>query len=159
MKKIVKKVVVIIIAIIVTICTYIFANGYILYKQTIKEVSISDKVEQIRQFEKFVSINEIPETYKNAVIAVEDHRYKEHGAIDVIAIGRALVSNAKNKELVEGGSTITQQVAKNLYFMENPNDSIDRKIAEILISIKLEKSYSKDEILELYINDIYYGDG
>ena len=159
MKKVVKKLVVIIIAIIVTICTYIFANGYILYKQTIKEVSISDKVEQIRQSEKFVSINEIPETYKNAVIAVEDHRYKEHGAIDVIAIGRALVSNAKNKELVEGGTTITQQVAKNLYFMENLNDSIDRKIAEILISIKLEKSYSKDEILELYINDIYYGDG
>ncbi len=83
MKKVVKKLVVIIIAIIVTICTYIFANGYILYKQTIKEVSISDKVEQIRQSEKFVSINEIPETYKNAVIAVEDHRYKDAGKLEI----------------------------------------------------------------------------
>lgn len=159
MKKIIKNTLIIIIATLLTIGIYIFANGYILYKQTIKKISISDKVEQIRQSEKFVSINEIPQDYKNAVIAVEDHRFNEHGAVDVIAIGRALTSNIKNKELVEGGSTITQQVAKNLYFMENLNDSIDRKIAEILISIKLEKNYSKNEILELYVNDIYYGDG
>ena len=147
MKKIIKNTLIIIIATLLTIGIYIFANGYILYKQTIKKMSISDKVEQIRQSEKFVSINEIPQNYKNAVIAVEDHRFNEHGAVDVIAIGRALTSNIKNKELVEGGSTITQQVAKNLYFMENLNDSIDRKIAEILISIKLEKNNSKNEII------------
>lgn len=159
MKKLIKKILIITFAIVLTIGIYIFANGYILYKEKIKEISITDKVIQIQQSENFVSINKIPETYKNAVIAVEDHRFYEHGAIDIIAIGRALTANIRNKELVEGGSTITQQVAKNLYFMETTNDSIDRKIAEILISIKLENEYSKDEIFELYINNIYYGDG
>ena len=161
MKKIVKLLILSTLSIILTIGIYIFANGYILYKDTIKEMSISYKKAEIQQSEYFVSINEIPKTYKNAVIAVEDHRFEKHGAIDIIAIARALTSNFKQKDLVEGGSTITQQVAKNLYFMEadTKNDSLDRKIAEILIGRYLEKNYSKDEIFELYVNNIYFGDG
>jgi len=159
MKKLLKKIIIIISIIIMTIGVYIFANGYVLYKETIENIAISDKVNQIQQSDYFISINEIPQDFKNAIIAVEDHRFNDHGAVDIIAICRALTSNFKNKELVEGGSTITQQVAKNMYFMETKNDSIDRKIAEILISIQLEKQYTKDEIFELYINNIYYGDG
>ena len=77
-----------------------------------------------------ISINEVPKYYYEAIIAVEDHRYKEHGAIDIISIGRAIVSNIRAKDFNEGGSTITQQVAKNLYFITE-DDVISRKIAEI----------------------------
>ena len=161
MKKIVKIILISILAIILTIGIYISASGYIFYKNTVKTANLEDKVKQIRQSESFIPISEIPKDYINAVIAVEDHRFKEHGAIDVIAIGRAISSDVKNKELVEGGSTITQQVVKNLYYMEDDtkNDSLDRKISEIIIGVQLEKKYSKDEILELYANNIYFGDG
>ena len=161
MKKIIKIVLISIVAIILTVAIYISASGYLFYRKTVKSSSLADKVTEIRQADYFVPINEIPKDYKDAVIAVEDHRFEEHGAVDLIAIGRALTSNVKNKDLVEGGSTITQQVVKNLYFMEEDtkSDSLDRKIAEVIIGIDLEKNYSKDEIFELYANNIYFGDG
>lgn len=89
---------------------------------------------------------------------MEDHRFKEHGAIDIIALIRATISNIQAKEFNEGGSTITQQVAKNLYFITE-DDVVSRKIAEALVSFDLEKNYSKDDILEFYINTIYFGEG
>lgn len=161
MKKFIKIFLISTISIILTLGIYIFGRGYIFYKNTIKTMSLQDKVLQIQQADSFVSINDMPKEYKNAVIAVEDHRFEEHGAIDYIAITRALTSDLKNGELVEGGSTITQQVIKNLYFMDENtrNDSLDRKIAEIIMGIELENKYSKDEIFELYANNIYFGDG
>ena len=161
MKKIIKLFVLTIIAIVLTAGIYIGTSGYLFYRKTVKTKSLSDKITEIRQADYFVPISEIPKDYKDAVIAVEDHRFEEHGAVDLIAIGRALTSNVKNKDLVEGGSTITQQVVKNLYFMEEDtkSDSLDRKIAEVIIGIDLEKNYSKDEIFELYANNIYFGDG
>ncbi len=161
MKKIVKITLISIVAIILTIGIFLFGSGYVFYKNAVKNESLEDKISKIQQSEKFVKMDEIPIEYKNAVIAVEDHRFEEHGAIDLIAIGRALTSDIKNKDVVEGGSTITQQVIKNLYFMkeDTKNDSLDRKIAEIIMGIQLEKKYSKDEIFELYANNIYFGDG
>lgn len=161
MKKVIKKVILILVILILIVSTFVFIKGYNLYNKTIKNTNISEKVSQIQNAEYFVPINEIPKDYINAVIAVEDHRFYEHGAIDVIAITRAVTSNFKNKELTEGGSTITQQVAKNLYFMtkETKDDSLDRKVAEILIGIYLENNYTKDQIFELYVNNIYFGDG
>lgn len=129
-----------------------------MYKSAIKEVSLEKKVENIKNDVNFVSINDVPKYYSDAIIAVEDHRFKEHGAIDIISIGRAIVSNVQAKELNEGGSTITQQVAKNLYFISEKN-FVYRKIAEIFLSFDLEDNYSKEEILELYFNTIYFGDG
>ncbi len=161
MKKIVKIIIITILATLLTVVMYVCASGYIFYRQTVKNASLPDKVLEIQNTDKFVSIKEIPDNYKNAVIAVEDHRFEEHGAVDIIAIGRALTVNVKNKDLVEGGSTITQQVVKNLYFMDDDtkSDSLDRKIAEVIIGIDLENRYSKDEIFELYANNIYFGDG
>ncbi|MCR5145987.1 MAG: transglycosylase domain-containing protein [Clostridia bacterium] len=161
LKKIVKITLISIVAIILTIGIFLFGSGYVFYKNAVKNESLEDKISKIQQSEKFVKMDEIPIEYKNAVIAVEDHRFEEHGAIDLIAIGRALTSDIKNKDVVEGGSTITQQVIKNLYFMkeDTKNDSLDRKIAEIIMGIQLEKKYSKDEIFELYANNIYFGDG
>ena len=161
MKKIIKKSILVIIITIIVLTTYIFGRGYIFYKKAVKNKSLSDSINQIKTSEKFVSWNDMPEDYKNAVIAVEDHRFYEHGAIDFIAIARALTSNFKQKEFAEGGSTITQQVVKNLYFMEadTKSDSLDRKIAEIIMGAQIENTCSKEEIFELYVNNIYFGDG
>ena len=126
-----KRILLVILIIFVVAATVILANGYGLYKDVIDEISLEDKVKEIREDENFVSLTSLPTKYQQAVIAVEDHRFKEHGAIDLIAIGRALWVNVTNFELREGGSTITQQVAKNLYFIENNNNPINRKVAEI----------------------------
>ncbi len=94
--------------------------------------------------------------YRNAVICVEDHRFYNHGPVDFISIGRAIFVNLKSKEFKEGGSTITQQLAKNIVF--NQENSWLRKLGEIFASYELEKNYSKSEIFELYVNTCYFGD-
>lgn len=156
--KFLKRLFIILILIILIIGTVIVLNGYKLYKTATNEISISDKIAEIKSIDTYVSIKDVPEYYINAVIAVEDHRFKDHGAIDIISIGRAIVSNFQAKEFNEGGSTITQQVAKNLYFITE-DDVVSRKIAEIFVAMDLEKNYSKDDILEFYINTIYFGEG
>ena len=95
--------------------------------------------------------------YQNAVVSVEDHRFFNHPGIDIIAIGRAVVNDIRAMSLVEGGSTITQQLAKNIYFTQEKK--FTRKIAEIFMSFEIEKHYSKNDILELYINTCYFGNG
>lgn len=156
--KFIKKLLLIILVIVIIVGSIIFLNGYKLYKTTLDNLSLSDKITQIKNNENYVYISDVPDYYTNAIIAVEDHRFKNHGAIDIIAILRATVSNIQAKEFNEGGSTITQQVAKNLYFISE-DDVISRKIAEALVAFDLEKNYSKDDILEFYINTIYFGEG
>ena len=154
-----KRIVLVLLIAIVIVGIVVLANGYGLYKDAIEEMSLEDKVKEIREDEDFVPLTSLPIEYQQAVIAVEDHRFKEHGAIDLIAIGRAIWVNITNLELREGGSTITQQVAENLYFIEDNNNPIKRKVAEIFMAFKLEGMYSKDDILEMYVNTIYFGDG
>lgn len=156
--KFIKRLILFILLVIIIVSSVVILNAYKLYKTTINEKSLSDKIAEIKSNDTYLSIDSVPEYYLNAVIAVEDHRFKEHGAIDIIAIGRAIVSNIQAKDFNEGGSTITQQVAKNLYFITE-DDVVSRKIAEIFVSIDLEKQYSKDDILEFYINTIYFGEG
>ena len=91
------------------------------------------------------------------MVAVEDRRFYQHKGVDFIGVCRAMVNNIQKKSFVEGGSCITQQLAKNIYFMND--DTLTRKIAEIFTAAELEKTFSKKEILELYFNVIYYGSG
>ncbi len=156
--KFIRRLFLLIVLIIIIVGSVFYINGNKLYKESIAKTSISDKVSQIREDENFTSINDVPAYYKNAIVAVEDHRFYNHGTIDPIALARATVSNIKQKDFKEGGSTLTQQTAKNLYFISE-DEVINRKIAEVLVGIDLEKDYSKDEILELYFNTIYFGDG
>lgn len=156
--KFIKRLLLLILIIIIVVGSVIFLNGYKLYKTTLENLSLSDKINEIKSKDSYVSINDVPKDYINAIIAVEDHRFREHGAIDVIALLRAIVSNIQAKEFNEGGSTITQQVAKNLYFISE-DDVVSRKIAEALVAFDLEKDYSKDDILEFYMNTIYFGEG
>lgn len=137
----------------------LFLYGYLYYKESTKDMPLEKKISEIRENPEYVTKEYLPKNYFNAIVAVEDHRYYNHGAVDFLGIIRAIFVNAKNKELQEGGSTITQQVAKNLYYINDSEDVIKRKGAEIFTAIELEKKYSKDEILEIYSNIIYFGNG
>ena len=128
-----------------------------MYKDAINKISIEDKVKKIQSKENYTKVSELPQMYINAVISVEDHRFYKHPGIDIIAIGRAVVNDIKAMSLVEGGSTITQQLAKNIYFTQEKK--FERKIAEVFIAFEIEKRYNKNEILELYLNTSYFGDG
>ena len=156
--KILKRFIIILFIIIVIVAVSFGMYGYTLYNEKIEEQPIADKISDIQNGYYFVPIEDVPEDYINAIIAVEDHRYYDHGAIDIIGIGRAVLTNITSGELREGGSTITQQVAKNLYFIEE-DTVVRRKLAEMFMAIELENKYSKEDILELYINTIYFGDG
>ena len=131
--------------------------GYKMYHDALAELPLVEKVAEIQADPDYTTLAEIPEIYLDAVVAVEDHRFEQHFGIDLIAIGRAAWNNLTSWSLREGGSTITQQLAKNLYFTQEK--SIIRKIAEMFMAFRLENSYTKDEILELYVNSIYFGDG
>lgn len=155
--KIVKRIILIVSVCFLLVSCLILGQGYQMYHEAIEKMPLSEKVEQYRSKEDYVSLEELPNEYKNAVISVEDHRFYQHSAIDIISIGRAIVTNLKEGELVEGGSTITQQLAKNLYFTQK--QEFTRKIAEIFMAFDMENHYSKDEILELYVNTSYFGDG
>lgn len=156
--KIIKRIIIFLFVTIVILGVSLGLYGYTLYEEKLKNQPLADKISDIKNDYYFVSIEEVPKEYINAIIAVEDHRYKEHGAIDLIGLTRAVVTNVKKRGLQEGGSTITQQVAKNLYFISEDNQ-IRRKIAEMFMAIELENNYSKEDILEMYINTIYFGDG
>lgn len=155
--KVIKKVILLVILISVSIGVLFVRNGYNMYKDAIKNEPLSNKIEEIKSRENYTTISEIPQMYINAVIAVEDHRFYKHNGIDSIAIGRAIINDLKAMDLVEGGSTITQQLAKNEYFTQDKK--ITRKIAEVFMAFEIEKNCDKEEILELYINTIYFGNG
>ena len=102
-----------------------------------------------------IPLEEIPVPVLKATLAIEDHRFYQHRGFDLSGFGRALINNLKQKRFSQGGSTITQQLAKNLYLSNDR--TLIRKIKEAAYTIRLEHSYDKDEILERYLNTIYYG--
>ena len=104
-----------------------------------------------------VKISQVPEHLKDAFIAVEDVRFYDHSGVDPKGIMRAVFANITNKGVAEGGSTITQQLAKNAYLTQDR--TYKRKIQEVFLALQLERKYTKDEILELYLNQIYFGQG
>lgn len=132
-------------------------QGYEMYQAAVAETSLESMVDSIRSKEGYTTLEELPDTYLNAVVSVEDHRFYSHFGLDPIAICRALVNDLRAGRYVEGGSTITQQLAKNLYFSHEKK--MERKIAEVFAALELERKYSKDEILELYVNSISFGEG
>lgn len=108
-----------------------------------------------RQVRSWVPIRDMPPRLIETVLAVEDHRFYWHPGIDPIAVGRALWRNLLKGGVVQGGSTITQQLAKNLFY--SPKRTFGRKVQEAMAALVLEAKYRKDEILESYLNEIYLG--
>ena len=104
-----------------------------------------------------IRLAKLPAVLPQAVIATEDRRFYEHFGLDVFGFARALLANVRAGRVVQGGSTITQQLAKNLYL--SPEQTLLRKIRELYLAIWLETRLSKDEILELYLNRVYFGAG
>jgi penicillin-binding protein 1A len=106
---------------------------------------------------RMVTIAELPSFVPNAFIAIEDRRFREHFGLDPIGMARAGLSNIMAGHVVQGGSTLTQQLAKNLFL--TPSRTFDRKAQEAMLAVYLESRYSKDQILTLYLNRVYFGAG
>lgn len=155
--KIFKKIIIILLVLILLAGIIGFIVGYSVYSDTLKEKPLISRMDEIENDEHFVPFSELPKNYINAVVAVEDHRFYDHGPIDFIAIGRAIWVNVTNFELREGGSTITQQLAKNVILSQD--ETATRKLGEIVAAFDIEKNYSKDDILALYVNTCYFGEG
>ena len=155
--KLFKKILIILLVLIIVSGTVCFIIGYSTYSKALEEKPLITRMDEIENSDNFVSFSELPKNYLNAVVAVEDHRFYEHGPIDLIAIGRAIWVNVSNWELREGGSTITQQLAKNVILSQE--ETASRKLGEIVAAFDIEKNYSKDEILALYVNTCYFGEG
>lgn len=153
----VRRVLLVLLAACAIAAAVVAVRGYGLYRETIAEHPIEQTVEAVRAREGYVGADELPDFYLRAVAAIEDHRFYEHPGFDVIAICRAAWHDLTTLSLEQGGSTITQQLAKNLFFSQDKDFS--RKVAEVFMAVDLEGRYSKEEILELYVNTSYFGDG
>ncbi|HEX2954563.1 MAG TPA: transglycosylase domain-containing protein, partial [Bacillota bacterium] len=100
---------------------------------------------------------QIPLPLRQAVVSVEDERFYQHKGIDIRGIARAILQNIRYGRQVQGGSTITQQLAKNILLTQEK--TFRRKLVEVSYAIRIERQYTKDQILEMYLNDIYFGQG
>ncbi|MEA2060499.1 MAG: PBP1A family penicillin-binding protein [Thermodesulfobacteriota bacterium] len=131
------------------------------YKPSVVTSVYSDDQRKIGEFYKerriVIPLSDMPENLKNAFVAAEDSRFLEHPGIDFISIFRAFMKNIKAGTIVQGGSTITQQVTKS--FLLTPEKTYRRKIREAILAYRIDKAFTKDEILYLYLNQIYLGHG
>ena len=155
--KLLKKLLFLLLIVIIGISAYFVKQGYDLYKQAIDEMSVEEKVQEIQAIENYAKYDELPQDYINAEITLEDKLFFKHCVIDVISISRALLIDIKEGKFEEGGSTITQQLAKNVYFTQEKK--ITRKIAEVFMAFEIEKKCTKEQIFEMYVNTSYFGDG
>lgn len=157
MKKLLFKMIIILLVIITGFCGYYGYLGYQIYQDKIQEQSLSERVNQLKSKEDYVTLDQISPIYKEAVLESEDRRFYKHGPVDYYGLARAMFINITTFSFKEGGSTITQQLAKNLCLSFKKD--LSRKFAEVFIAKDLEDHYSKDEILEMYLNITYLGEG
>ena len=120
-------------------------------------LNMEEVIDPLRENSNWVKLADIPKNMQNALIAIEDHKFYEHDGISSEGILRAILANIKEGEIEQGGSTLTQQFVKNTFLTHE--QTIERKIEEAILSVVLEDKYSKDEILEMYLNTTYFGAG
>ena len=138
------------------IATYpLLPSGYSSIKVFDREGRFAGRI--LPEVRYWTPIDRIPVFLQKAVVAVEDARFYEHGGIDIRGIARALVKDVVKGKLAEGGSTITQQLIKNRYL--SGEKTLDRKLQEGIMAVEFEQKYTKKQILEMYFNEIYYGNG
>lgn len=160
MKKVFKHLLIIfgtIALIIVGVLSFFAVKGAMLWNDAKAGNPIEEVIPEIRSREGYVLYEELPQFYIDAVISVEDRRFFKHGGIDPKAILRAVLYDVKTMSSAQGGSTITQQLAKNIWFSEEKQ--LERKFAEVFAAFELEKMLTKNDIFELYVNLIYFGSG
>lgn len=130
--------------------------GYVNYNRVLDDIGLEQTISDIQEAEDFVGVDEISPVLLSAVVSTEDKRFYDHAGVDHLSIARAVLINIKHMSFKTGGSTITQQLAKNLFL--SFDKTLERKVTEYFLARKIETIYSKDEILALYVNVINYGD-
>lgn len=155
--KLLKRIFLLLILTAVTAGLAVTFLGWRKYKQALEETPLETAVATLRAKENYTIYADIPEIYIQAIVATEDRRFYQHNGFDPVGIGRAIITDIQARALVEGGSTISQQLAKNMYFPQD--NTLSRKIAEIFMALQIERQYKKEDVLELYVNGIYYGSG
>ena len=158
--KILKNILKLIMFFILIVCTIIGVYVYKAYdsvQHDIKNGIIEKKTNELKNKKAYTRLEDLDKKYREAVIAAEDHRFYNHGAVDFQSLLRAVDINIRKKQFVEGGSTITQQLVKNLFFDQGQN--FERKLKEYFMSVEMEKKFTKDQILEMYVNKSYFGSG
>jgi 1A family penicillin-binding protein len=133
----------------------VFTPGYISIKVFDNQSRFVGRILPEKRY--WASIDQIPIFLQNALVAIEDSRFYEHGGIDPRGVARALVKDVIKWKMAEGGSTITQQLIKNKFFSSKKN--IGRKVKEGILAIEYESKYTKKQILEMYFNEVYFGNG
>lgn len=146
---------VLILCAVVTVGAFFGIKGYNMYQEAMAVLPLSERIEEIQNEAHFTRISQLPDFYIDAVVSVEDHRFWDHCGIDPIAIARAVWTDLKTMSFQEGGSTITQQLVKNMLFTQDKK--LERKFAEVFAAFAVEKQCSKEEIFELYVNTAYFG--
>ena len=155
--KTIKRLLWLFLVILVIVAGVQIKGGYDKYQQALADRPLTDVLEELQAKENYTQYEKVPEIYYKALVAVEDRRFYKHNGFDIIGTTRAIYNDIRAKELLEGGSTISQQLAKNLYFPQD--NTLQRKIAEIFMAMKIEREYEKEDVLEFYVNGIYYGSG
>ena len=155
--KTIKRLLWLFLVILVIVAGVQIKGGYDKYQQALAERPLSYVLEELQGKENYTQYEDVPEIYYKALVAVEDRRFYKHNGFDIIGTTRAIYNDIKANELLEGGSTISQQLAKNLYFPQD--NTLQRKIAEIFMAMKIEREYEKEDVREFYVNGIYYGSG
>ncbi len=147
----------IVLVIIFVVTVPIVKTGYDMYKDATTHTSVVDRIERLKGEENYVGIEAISTDFLEQVIDSEDRRFYSHSGINLISTSRAMINNVMAGSTVEGGSSITQQLAKNMYFSFEKR--YERKVAELFVAFDIEKIATKDEILEMYCNIAYFGEG
>jgi len=155
--KTIKRLLWLFLVILVIVAGVQIKGGYDKYQKALADRPLTDVLEELQGKENYTQYEKVPEIYYKALVAVEDRRFYKHNGFDIIGTSRAIYNDIKANELLEGGSTISQQLAKNLYFPQD--NTLPRKIAEIFMAMKIEREYEKEDVLEFYVNGIYYGSG
>ena len=155
--KTIKRLLWLIIIVFVIVAGVQIKGGYDKYQQALADRPLNEVLEELQNKDNYTQYEDVPEIYYKALVAVEDRRFYKHNGFDIIGSARAIYNDIKAWELLEGGSTISQQLAKNLYFPQD--NTLRRKIAEIFMAMKIEREYEKEDVLEFYVNGIYYGSG
>ena len=158
MKKRLFRVILVLILMILAAAGTLLSQGYLRYKREVEILPVEKAVQTYTSKDDYADFDEIDEDFVNAVIAVEDKRFFTRKGYDFIALARALYHNLKAGDLIEGGSTICEQIAKNLY-LGGYVEGLEEKMAEIFLMLHLEDTFSKEDLFALYANMNYYGDG
>lgn len=158
-KKIIKRLISVILVLFILgliIVSPILYKGFKMYDNAVSTVPIAQRLSELKAMASYVPSDAISPVFLKELVLEEDHRFYDHSGFSVVSIGRALVSNIKAGARIEGGSSITQQLAKNMYY--SFDKTYERKVAELITALELERLLDKKEILELYSNIVYFGE-